>query len=421
MALPGNRLWYLSLGISALLNALFFALLTQLEFPASRFSPPRSHSTIRVEAVVPPQHETRPRLPVRVPASKPLLRQPVRPANPLPPAARRRPSPRPVPAAGPPKPIARSGGSHGGGGEGAPAPVVAETPGSPPPEPAVINAPVLDDITKRPDHLPPIPAYASEESPPFLEPDLGGSVVTAKAPEIGAGAGASGTAAGSGPGTGAGRGSGPGAGHGAGSTAGMGAGNGTGAGGGLFGVGAGTGAGAGPRHIVYLLDVSPSMESRIDRARQELRNALATLQPGESFDVVAFSGGLQPFEHTLTPVTPETIAGANRFLDSVKLSPATNLEHAVKAVLGMRGVNVVVIITDGVPTVGEPNFDKLAREIDNLNRNRARIFTVGLVGIDPGDPTAPDPTFHATRLLEQIARDNNGSFRLIPLGVPDRG
>lgn len=178
------------------------------------------------------------------------------------------------------------------------------------------------------------------------------------------------------------------------------------------------GGGEGPRHIVYVLDVSPSMKTRIDRARQELRNALATLQGGESFDIIAFGGATKAFSDQLVPADTQDIQNGNRFLDSLDYIPGTDLQDALYAALAVKGVNVVVLITDGVPTVGETDFDKIARHIRKHNGPRARIYTIGLVG---KNPDGTDQSFEAGQLLQQLAHDSGGDSRLVPLGeaAPD--
>lgn len=244
-----------------------------------------------------------------------------------------------------------------------------------------------------------------------------------------------------------------------GNTAGAGAGNGRGVGkggGGPFGVGAGAGEGA--RHIVYLLDMSPSMESRITRAKQELRDALGTLQRNESFDIIAFSADrrrfsevVKPPQHhreNLIPATPDRVTQAVSWMTGLDLWGGTDLEKALRGALRMRDVNVIVLITDGVPTVGETNFSRLARHIQDANRDdHARIYTVGLVGArqpesaltpsrprplspgpaaDPeqsGAPAEPDHAFEAETLLKDLAEQSGGAYKQVTLGVdaPEAG
>ncbi len=221
-----------------------------------------------------------------------------------------------------------------------------------------------------------------------------------------------------------------GAGAGGGQTPGAGAGNGKGTGQGRGETGAGIGSGGngkepfglgggghgngeGPRHIVYVLDVSGSMISRIARAERELREALAGMGPGESFDIIAFSDDTQPFDTKLDPATSENVAQANHFLASLRVLQGTNFEMALRQAFALPGVNVVFIITDGMPSVGETNTDKLLRLTRHLNRDHARIYTVGLVGKDPageGDP------FEAADFLRQMSRDSGGESKIVTLG-----
>lgn len=155
------------------------------------------------------------------------------------------------------------------------------------------------------------------------------------------------------------------------------------------------------------------MVPRIARARREVQESLKTLQTGESFNIVAFCGYAQPFEAGLVAPDARTVARANNFLDNQKLDEGTNLELGLSTALATRGVNLVVVITDGVPTTGQTKWKKLTRLIRELNHNRARIFTIGLVG---RDPQGKDRTFQAARLLNQIASENNGAYREVPLG-----
>lgn len=218
--------------------------------------------------------------------------------------------------------------------------------------------------------------------------------------------------------------SGQGAGSGSGAGSGTGQGVGNGAGGGPFGIGSGgTGAGEGSRHIVYVLDLSGSMTSRIDRARQELRDSLASLGSDESFDIITFSDVVHVFDTRLDPVTPANIQRADYFLTTLLVNGGTNLEGALTYALQIPNVNVVFVITDGVPTIDKngnaiDNIGRymhgLPRRIRDLNTSHARIYTIGLVG---KDPDGHDESFEAADLLKQIARDSGGVSKIVAVGV----
>lgn len=182
---------------------------------------------------------------------------------------------------------------------------------------------------------------------------------------------------------------------------------------GPFGIGVGLPWSDAPRHVVYVLDVSGSMKTRIRRADSELEAALRELHTSDTFNIVAFSDGSRLFEPDMADVSPQSVQRAGDFLADLPLGGQTNLEGAIGRALMLRDVNEVVILTDGVPTVGDTDFATLARTVRRVNINRARISTIGLVGIS-SDGT--DQSFEASGLLEQIARDSGGASKLVPLG-----
>ena len=276
---------------------------------------------------------------------------------------------------------------------------------SAPPAPAA--PPVHMEVSERPSllvihnsnlPLPPLPTPSFTPgviaAPPVPKP-----VLTAQAGHGAAGADKAGR------GHGAGEGSGTGSGIGAGSSRDAGE---------PFGVGKGLAGDGGPRHVVYVLDISGSMTSRIKRADSEIRKALATLRPDETFDIIAFNNEVHVFDSELAPATPSTVRRASEFLDTLIVNDGTNLEGGMTAALSMPDVNEVVLLTDGVPTVGEQDFGKLAKLIRRRNQHRARISAVGMVG---RNPDGTDNTFDATTLLQQIAHDSGGDCKIVPLGI----
>ncbi len=354
---------------------------------------------------------TKPILP-RIKLVRVALRPPTPPAPKPVPVVVVRPVPPPVPKPHPvrPKPVPRHRrpGSRvkksspapaakpaGGSDAGAAAPPV---PAPPPQNIIASEKPAPLEIHRVPTSLPPLP------TPSFLPSAIAAPRTAEAVPSVAQGHGASGAGA-SGRGQGAGEGSGSGSGIGSGSSADAGE---------PFGVGKGLAGDGGPRHVVYVLDISGSMVSRISRADSEIRKALAGLRPDETFDIIAFNSDVQPFNTELSPATPSMVRQASVFLSTLQVTDGTNLEGAMIAALALPDVNEVVLLTDGVPTIGEQDFGTLARLIRRRNRTRARISTVGMVG---RNPDGTDDSFEAAHLLQQIAADSGGASKIVPLGV----
>ncbi len=218
---------------------------------------------------------------------------------------------------------------------------------------------------------------------------------------------------------------------GTGNSDGQGSGQGKGAGSGTvagpFGIQGSGGGGDGPRHVVYLLDISGSMtmtegkfggESRLQRAREELDAQLKSLGPGETFSLIAFADSALPFRPQLVPADAPDVQDAEGFLSGLKAEGDTDLEDALDAAFKMRGVNVIYVITDGVPRTPDhdyttpTDFEALADRVDDANRQGARIFTIGLLG---PNPDGTDQSAQASALLERIASDSGGTFKPISL------
>lgn len=339
--------------------------------------------------------------PAPVPPPPPAVVPP--PPVPPPPKAHPKPAPKPKPkklrrpgtrvhSSAPAPPAKAAGGSDAG------APAPASAPPAAPPPPVIASQKPSPWLVHNPIVVPPPSAivtagqYAARPTPP--------------APNVAdAGNGAGGSASGKGAGAGSGTDTGTGAGSGSSADAGE-----------PFGVGKGLAGDGAPRHIVYVLDISGSMSSRIDRAQTELRQAIHSLRPDETFNIIAFSDDARSFDTGMAPATPSLVRRASDYLDTLRVGGGTNLEAAMRLALSLPNVNEIVVLTDGVPTEGEDNFGALAREIRRRNVNRARISTIGLVG---KNPDGSDDSFEAASLLHQIARDSGGASKLVTLGTAE--
>lgn len=356
--------------------------------PATVYPPHIKLVQVALRPAPPPPPLPPPPVPVAKPTPKPIPK--LRHAKPKPLPKRRKPGAKVKTSS--PAPLARLA---GGSDAGASAPPM---PAAPPVHVEAQQKPSPLIIHNSPLPLPPLPTPSYTPGVIAALP-VPKPVLTAQAGHGAAGADTAGR------GHGAGEGSGTGSGIGAGSSPDAGE---------PFGVGKGLAGDGGPRHIVYVLDISGSMTSRIKRAESEIRKALATLRPDESFDIIAFNNEVHAFDPELAPATPGMVRRASDFLDTLIVNDGTNLEDGMTAALSMPDVNEVVLLTDGVPTVGEQDFSKLARLIRRRNQNHARISAVGMVG---RNPDGTDNSFDATTLLEQIAHESGGACEIVPLGV----
>jgi Ca-activated chloride channel family protein len=167
-----------------------------------------------------------------------------------------------------------------------------------------------------------------------------------------------------------------------------------------------SGDGTTPVHIVYLVDISGSMEEdgKIVMVRKAMENALQELRPGDFFNILYFSDQVSPFARTMCPVSSNTLRAALGSLNVVEPQGATDLSNALDLAFRQQDVTHILILTDGEPTEGITDFDALAEFAQHHNSNNAHILTLGL---------NKDKVFKAEPLLRQLAADSHGTYHAI--------
>ncbi len=132
-----------------------------------------------------------------------------------------------------------------------------------------------------------------------------------------------------------------------------------------------------PKEIVFVLDTSGSMMGfPIEKAKEAMKLAMDGLNPGDTFNLITFSGD----EHILfpkpVPATPENVREAQKFLMSREGRGGTEMMKAIKAALdpsGDRGhIRIACFMTDG--EVG--NDFEILNEVQK--HPDARVFSFGI-------------------------------------------
>jgi Ca-activated chloride channel homolog len=163
-----------------------------------------------------------------------------------------------------------------------------------------------------------------------------------------------------------------------------------------------------PRDLSLVVDVSGSMSgTKLEQVKQALQQALGTLRPEDRFRLIAFSSSVREFRPGFTPATAGDLARAREFVDGLVADGGTNIAGALDAALTSPAdeerLPIVIFLTDGLPSVGEQEPDRLAEQA-GTRIGRARIFTFG-VGEDVN-----------TYLLDRLAREGRGSPEYVTAG-----
>jgi Ca-activated chloride channel family protein len=163
-----------------------------------------------------------------------------------------------------------------------------------------------------------------------------------------------------------------------------------------------------PRDVTFVIDVSGSMAGqKMEQARAAGHALLATLSRADRFRLIDFSTDVNSFRDGFVAATPENLAAARRYLNSLRAQGSTNISGALEEALRVRTdgerLPLVVFLTDGEPTVGERNPDAIAA-LAGRYRGDARLFTVG-VSADVN-----------SSLIEQLAVEGRGTAHFVRAG-----
>lgn len=156
------------------------------------------------------------------------------------------------------------------------------------------------------------------------------------------------------------------------------------------------------KDIVFVLDTSGSMadEGKIDKARSALLFGIRGLNNGDRFNVINFAGEEHLMESGLIKADKSGIAKGVEFVEKLKPNGGTNINDALKAALkqfdNSDRAKMLVFLTDGLPTVGESDVDKIVENAKQVKVENLRLFPFG-VGYDVN-----------TRLLDKLATANKG-------------
>lgn len=146
---------------------------------------------------------------------------------------------------------------------------------------------------------------------------------------------------------------------------------------------------------------------KLEQAREALRQLLGTLGPGDRFRLVAFGSSVRTEAEGWSAATPDELSAARRWVDGLRAEGGTNIAGALTEAFRLearpRALPIVVFLTDGLPSVGEQDPERLAA-LAGDSGGRARVFAFG-VGYDVN-----------THLLDRLSAEGRGSTEYVEPG-----
>lgn len=157
------------------------------------------------------------------------------------------------------------------------------------------------------------------------------------------------------------------------------------------------------KDIVFVLDTSGSMadEGKMEKARSALLFGIKNLRDGDRFNVINFAGEEHLMENGLIAANDSGRKRGEEFVKKLTPTGGTNINDALRAAMKQFDSSdrpkLLVFMTDGLPTVGETNVEKIIKNAQDVKVDGLRLFTFG-VGYDVN-----------TKLLDKVAEENSGT------------
>uniref|UniRef100_A0A8D0GCP1 Inter-alpha-trypsin inhibitor heavy chain 4 n=1 Tax=Sphenodon punctatus TaxID=8508 RepID=A0A8D0GCP1_SPHPU len=166
-----------------------------------------------------------------------------------------------------------------------------------------------------------------------------------------------------------------------------------------------------PKNVIFVIDRSGSMSGRkIEQTKNALLKILEDLSPEDHFNLITFSSLVTEWRSSLLPATEENVEDAKNHVKTIRarggtdinkalLTSASALDKAISAeLLPERSVSMIILLTDGQPTV---DVETIQKNIKMAIGGNYFLYCLGF-GFDV-----------SYKFLEKMALDNGGVARRI--------
>jgi len=160
------------------------------------------------------------------------------------------------------------------------------------------------------------------------------------------------------------------------------------------------------KDLILVLDRSGSMEGeKFQQAQAALQYVLGHLNPEDRFNIITFSTGVETYANGLRPA--EEANEAMAWVDRLSAQGSTDINRALleaAAIAETERPTYLIFLTDGLPTVGEIESQKILDNFESAAPEELRIFPFG-VGYDVD-----------TYLLDSLAQAHHGASTYVRPG-----
>ncbi|XP_050792791.1 inter-alpha-trypsin inhibitor heavy chain H2 [Gopherus flavomarginatus] len=169
-----------------------------------------------------------------------------------------------------------------------------------------------------------------------------------------------------------------------------------------------------PKNILFVIDVSGSMWGlKMKQTIEAMKTILGDLRPDDHFSIVDFNHNVRTWRDDLVAATAPQKEDAKKYIQEIHPNGGTNINEALlRAIfilkeasnLGMldpNSVSMIILVSDGDPTVGELKLTKIQKNVKQNIPEDVSLFSLG-IGFDV------DYDF-----LDRLAHENHGMAQRI--------
>jgi len=174
-----------------------------------------------------------------------------------------------------------------------------------------------------------------------------------------------------------------------------------------------------PKVVNFVIDISSSMYGiKLDQVKEALKASIEDFSSEDYFNVVFMSDDASSVFSEIRSATSANIDEAINEIAAIEAKGGTNMENAfqmafdqiefyvnreadMKSADFSKHSKMIIFLTDGKPTVGLTEPEKILEDIKSLNMERTNVHTIGF-------GTLPDMKF-----LEKLALQNGGVSKRI--------
>ena len=129
------------------------------------------------------------------------------------------------------------------------------------------------------------------------------------------------------------------------------------------------------KEIIFVLDKSGSMSgNKISQLKSAFDEIINQLHSKDSFNIIMFDSVIEKYKSDLIRASERNKLDAVDYINEVEARGATNINEALLSALDMFSL---VMLTDGLPTMGETNTKTIRQNVLENNNAKVTLYCLG--------------------------------------------